>query len=134
MSGDLNTVALVGNLTEDPELNYTTQGTAVTNFTVAVNRYFQDSAGQNKEKTSFIPVKVWGNQAENVDDFLSKGSGVAVSGRLQQQRWENDEGETRSKMVVVADNVRFLNGSDSSGTQETASAATTDEDDSDIPF
>lgn len=98
----LNSVCLVGNLTRDPELKETPNGKSVLNFTVAVN----DNG--NKEHTNFIPVTCWGKLAELVADYQVKGNKVAVAGRLYQDNWETEEGEKRSAMKVVAENVDFL--------------------------
>jgi single-strand DNA-binding protein len=99
----------MGNLTKDPELKYLPSGTAVVSFTVAVNRVWKDqSTDETKDETSFIPVVVWGRQAENCNQYLKKGSPVFVDGRLRQRSWENQEGQRRSIIEVVAFTVQFL--------------------------
>jgi len=98
----LNRVILIGRLTRDPELRYIPNGTAVANFTVAVNRKF------NREETDFIPVVTWRGLAENCANFLSKGSLCAVEGRLQVRTYQTQEGEKRWVTEVIADDVRFL--------------------------
>lgn len=106
-----NKVVLIGNLTADPELRYTPQGTPLCNLRIAVNtRYKKD--GENQEEVLFIGVTVWGKQGESCSQYLSKGRPVLVEGRLQEQRWTTDEGQQRSKMVVIAQNVRFLGKKD----------------------
>ena len=96
-----NTVTIVGNVTRDPELRYTPAGAAVANFGVAWNR-----KGQNDEDVvSFFDVRCWRNLAENVSESISKGSSVIVYGRLDQRSWENQDGERRSKVEIVADDV-----------------------------
>lgn len=105
-----NRVILAGNLTRDPELRYIPSGQPITNFTVAINRNYTTQAGERKEETSFIPVVVWGKQAETCNQYLSKGRSVLVEGRLQQRSWENQEGQRRSVIEVVADRVVFLGG------------------------
>lgn len=105
-----NRVILAGNLTRDPELRYIPSGQAVTNFTVAINRNYITQAGERREETNFIPVVVWGKQAENCNQYLSKGSPVLVEGRLQQRSWETQEGQKRTIIEVVADRVVFLGG------------------------
>ena len=101
----MNRVELIGRITRDPELRYTSSNIATTRFTLAVNRPFQ---GQNGEQgTDFINVVVWRKQAENVSKYVSKGSLVAVEGRIQTGRYEKD-GQRIYTTDVVADNVQFL--------------------------
>jgi single-strand DNA-binding protein len=104
-----NKVILIGNLTKDPELRYTPQGTPVASFRLAVNyRYRQSSAGDDiKQETMFIDNVVFGRQAESCSKYLNKGSSVLVEGRLQERRWESN-GQQRSKFEVIAQSVRFL--------------------------
>lgn len=100
----LNKILLIGNITKDLDsLRFTSSGTAVTQFTLAVNYGY----GDNK-KTLFIQCTVFGKSAEACDKYLSKGSQVLVEGRLEEQRWEKD-GEQKSRMVVIASDVKFLN-------------------------
>lgn len=103
-----NRVILVGNLVQSPELRYIPTGSAVTNFTLAINRVYTTTSNERKEETCFIPIVVWGKQAENCNQYLSKGSSVLVEGRLQQRSWETPEGQKRSIIEVVADRVQFL--------------------------
>lgn len=105
-----NRVIMVGNLTKDPELRYTPQGTPIGNFRLAVSSRYR-SGEEMKEETLFIDVVVWGKQGESCSKFLSKGRQVLVEGRLQERRWESD-GQQRSKMEIVAQNVRFLGRKD----------------------
>ncbi|MCK5505117.1 MAG: single-stranded DNA-binding protein [Thermodesulfovibrionia bacterium] len=102
-----NKVILIGNLTRDPELRYTPQGTSVCNFGIAVNRKYKQ-AEEVKEEVTFINIVVFGKQADTCGQYLNKGSAVLVEGRLQERRWETEEGQKRSKHEVVAQNVRFL--------------------------
>ena len=104
----LNRVFLIGNLTRDPELRYIPSGTAVTTFSLAVNRAYVNQAGEKKEEVCFIRVVVWGRRAEVCGEFLSKGSPVFVEGRLQSRSWEDQSGQKRSTIEVVASNVQFL--------------------------
>jgi len=101
-----NKVIFIGNLTKDPELRYTPQGTAVTSFRIAVNSRYKQS-DELKSETLFIDIVVFGKQAESCSQYLSKGRSVLVEGRLQERRWES-EGQQRSKVEVVASSVRFL--------------------------
>lgn len=102
----MNTVALIGRLGRDPDLRYTTNGKAVANFSLAVTRQY------NREETDWFDVVCWGKTAEVVSNHLSKGRQVGVTGRLQQDKWTNDAGENRSKVVVVADNITFVGSKD----------------------
>jgi len=104
---NLNKVFLIGNLTRDPELRYTPNGTAVVNFGIAVNRRFTDSNGEKKEETCFVRVVVFGKQAESCNQYLSKGRLVFIEGRLQYRSWEVG-GEKRSTLDVIAERVQFL--------------------------
>ena len=103
---NLNTVLIEGNLTKDPELSYTSEGTAVCRFTVANNRSYKKDDDWVKE-VSFFDVSAWAKLAEVCGEFLKKGRGVRVVGRLKQERWETDGGEKRSKIVVYAEHVEF---------------------------
>ena len=100
----MNRVCLIGRLTAKPELRYTTSNIACTNITIAIDRNY----GEEK-KADFINVVVWRKQAENVCKYLDKGSLVAIEGRLQQNSYENRDGNRRYKLDVVADNIQFLN-------------------------
>ena len=108
MAANLNKVLLIGNLTRDPELRYIPSGAAVATFTVAVNRVYKDQAGEKKEQVSFIRVVVWGRRAEVCGEYLSKGSSVFVEGRLKTRSWQTPDGQNRSTIEVVANNVQFL--------------------------
>jgi len=98
-------VTLVGNLVDDPELRFTPNGTAVANFRVAVTSRVRDGDQWKDGDTSFYRVNVWRQAAENVAESLGKGARVVVVGRLQQRQWETAEGDRRSVVEVVADEV-----------------------------
>lgn len=117
---NLNKVFLMGNLTRDPELRYVPSGTAVATFTIAVNRVYKTQEGEKKEQTSFVRVVVWARRAEVCGEYLSKGSPVFVEGRLQSRNWETQDGQKRSTIEIIADNVQFLRGT---GDKQGASAA-----------
>jgi len=117
MAASLNRVILIGNLTADPEMRYTPGGTARTRFSIAINRQYKDSSGQLQEEVTFVPIVVWGSQAENCANYLSKGRSVAVEGRLRIDSFENAEGERRKVVEVVASTVQFLGGPRSQDTQ-----------------
>jgi len=112
---NLNVVVLVGNLTRDPELRYTQTGTARAVFSLAVNRYWNDRDGNRQEETTFVPVVVWGAQAENCANYLKKGRAAAVQGRLSIRKFTGDDGQPRKIAEVVADNVQFLGGPSGGG-------------------
>ena len=101
-----STVTIVGNLTRDPELRYTPNGAAVATFGVAVNRRWQNRDNQQwEESTSFFNVTCWRDLAQNVSESLEKGARVLVTGRLEQRSWETQDGERRSVVEIVADEV-----------------------------
>lgn len=103
----LNRVILIGRLTRDPELRYTSSsGIPTVNFTLAVDRAYQSSRGDRE--TDFIRIVCWRKLAEHCKEYLSKGKLVAVEGRLQVRNWETPQGERRTIAEIVADNVRFL--------------------------
>ena len=101
-----NNVTLVGNITRDPELRFTPTGQATATFGLAVNRRWQNRQTQEwEEATSFFDVVCWREMAENASESLSRGARIIVAGRLEQRSWETQEGEKRSKIEVVADEV-----------------------------
>jgi single-strand DNA-binding protein len=101
-----STVTIVGNLTRDPEIRYTAGGAAKASFGVAVSRRWQNRQSQEwEEQTSFFNVVCWREMAENVSESLGKGSRVVVTGRLEQRSWETENGEKRSVVEIVADEV-----------------------------
>ncbi len=101
-----NTVTLVGNVTRDPELRFTPSGQATVTFGLAVNRRWQNRQTQEwEEATSFFDIVCWREMAENVSESLTRGSRVVVCGRLEQRSWETPEGDRRSKVEVVADEI-----------------------------
>lgn len=101
-----NSVTLVGNITRDPELRFTPTGQATATFGLAVNRRWQNRQTQEwEEATSFFDVVCWREMAENASESLARGSRVIVTGRLEQRSWESQEGERRSKIEVVADEI-----------------------------
>jgi single-strand DNA-binding protein len=105
---NFNKVLLMGNLTKDPELRYTPQGTAVVNLRLAVNRKFKDRNQEWKDEVCFITAVVWDKQAETCNQYLHKGSSVFIEGRLQSRSWEDASGNKRSVIEVRAERVQFL--------------------------
>ena len=106
----INKVILMGNLTRDPELRYTPGGAAVANLGLATNRVYKDKNGEKKEEATFIRVVVWGRQAEVCGQYLTKGSGLFVEGRLQSRSWETEDKQKRNTLEVVASNIQFVGG------------------------
>ena len=102
----LNSILMEGNLTKDPELKTTSKGTSVCTFTVASNRYYKKDDDQQQE-VSFFPVEVWAGLAENCNQYLKKGRGVRVVGRLKQDRWKDQEEKNHERFKIVAEHVEF---------------------------
>ncbi|MFQ5730080.1 MAG: single-stranded DNA-binding protein [Waddliaceae bacterium] len=106
---NFNKVILMGNLTRDPEVKYTTSGTARANFGLAVNRVYTDSqSGERKQDTCFVDVTAFGRTAEICGEYLSKGSPLFLEGRLDFYSWETETGERRSKLSVLAENIQLM--------------------------
>lgn len=109
MARSFNQVILMGNLTRDPELRAIPSGQQVCSFSLALNRSYKGSDGNWQEATDYIDVVAWGPLGERVAQYLSKGRPCLVNGRLQSRSWEQ-EGQKRSKVEVVAQDVTFLGG------------------------
>lgn len=109
MARSFNQVTLMGNLTRDPELRTTPSGASVCSFSLALNRSYKNSEGNWQEATDYIDITAWGPLGERVAQYLTKGRPALVSGRLQSRSWEQD-GQKRSKVEVVANDVTFLGG------------------------
>jgi single-strand DNA-binding protein len=104
----VNMIVLLGNLTRDPEVRYSPNGTPVATLGLAVNNRVKGQDGQWREDPCFVDVVVFGHQAEACGDYLGKGDPALVEGRLQYRTWQNQEGHTRSKHEVIAVRVQFL--------------------------
>ncbi|MDO8885598.1 single-stranded DNA-binding protein [Candidatus Oleimmundimicrobium sp.] len=139
----LNRVILIGNLTRDPELRSTPSGASVTNFGIAVNRHWTNKQGERVESVDFFNIVCWGKLAELVSQNITKGTPVAIDGRLQYRAWETSEGQKRSTVEVIAENVQFLGRASSQAKDKdfepdfTSDAGTENADvslDEDIPF
>ena len=123
---NLNKVFLIGNLTRDPELRFTSNGMAVANLRLAVNHRFKDRTGEVKQEACFINVVVWDKQAESCNQYLQKGRLILVEGRLQQRTWQDAEGKNRSVIEARADRVIFLgSGQKQPGAKDTMVEAPT---------
>ena len=103
---NLNSIILEGNLTRDPVTDTTPRGTSVCRFTVASNRYYK-SEGERQEEVGYFDVEVWSRLAETCGEYLTKGRGVRVVGRLKQDRWTSQEGRPRSRVRIVGEHVEF---------------------------
>ena len=113
-----NRVILLGNLTRDPEIRYTPQGTPVATFGLAVNRRYRQG-NEQREDTCFVDIVAFGRTAELVGEYLSKGRSTLVEGRLSYRSWEGEDGVKRSKHEVVAQSVNFMpQGSGGGGRRE----------------
>lgn len=105
---------IAGNLTRDPELRSTPNGSSVCSFSVAVNRVYRDANGENKEDVSFIDCSAWGKLGETIANYAKKGSGVLVSGRLSQHSWEDKNGGgKRSRVEIVVEDFNFTGAASS---------------------
>jgi len=103
----LNKAFIIGNLTRDPELKSLPSGTKVTSFSLATNRVWKDQNGQRQEGTDYHNIVVFGRQAETVAQYLKKGSGALVEGRIQTRSWDGQDGQKRYRTEIVADRVQF---------------------------
>ncbi|HOD03081.1 MAG TPA: single-stranded DNA-binding protein [Clostridiales bacterium] len=104
----LNLVCIVGNLTKDLELRYTSSGKAVVSMGIACNRSYK-VGDEYREEVLFINIIVWGKRAENCVNQLHKGDPIFVEGRLQSRNWETKDGQKRTTIEIVADDIQFLN-------------------------
>jgi single-strand DNA-binding protein len=122
-----------GNLTRDVDVRFSPNGTAIANFSLAINRkYKQDN--ETKEECSFFDVVAFGKTAETCGKYLGKGSCVLVEGRLQQRRWQTDDGQNRSKVEIVAQNVVFQGGKKSDSPVSTQHDDVLEVGEQEIPF
>ena len=126
----LNSILIEGNLTRDPELKSTPKGTSVCSFSVASNRFYKQDQEYQKE-VSFFDVETWAKLAESCAEYLEKGRGVRVVGRLKQDRWQDQDGNPKSKVKIVAEHVEFrpvfTKGGDSEGEETSEAEAENDE-------
>ena len=133
---------IAGNLTRDPELRTTPSGASVCSFSVAVNRVYRDTSGEQKEDVSFIDCSAWGKLGEMISQYAKRGTGVLVSGRLDQRSWEDkNTGQKRSRVEIVVEDFNFTGnanrdgGSSYQGGSSSAASSTSNADDmpDDIP-
>jgi single-strand DNA-binding protein len=120
-----NKITIIGNLGRDPELRYTPQGTAVCDFSVAVNDRKRDKSGEWQDVTTWFKITFWGKQAENASKYLTKGRQAYIEGRLQVEEWTDRDGNNRYTLAVQGTDIQFLSdGRSESGEHQTASADT----------
>ena len=131
MSGSVNKVFLMGNLTRDPEMRALPSGMSVASFSLAVNEKYKDRDGNWVERANFIDCEIFGNRAEAFAKYLGKGSPVFVEGKLRFEQWEKD-GQKRSKIKVVVDNFEFVGGDKDASPKAVAGFTSPPNDD--IPF
>ena len=112
MARGFSKVIIVGNVTRDPELRSTPSGTQVCSFSVAVNRSYKDGSGSQVDQVSFFDCSAWGKQGETIAQYVKKGSGILVSGRLEQRSWEDKDGQKRSRVEIVVEDFNFIGGGD----------------------
>jgi single-strand DNA-binding protein len=106
---NLNRVLLIGNLTRDPEVKYTPNGTAVADFGIAVNRTWKNDRGEKQEEVTFVDVQCWAKLAEVVGEYLRKGAPVFIEGRLKLDTWDDKQtGQKRSKLRVIGEHLQML--------------------------
>lgn len=113
---DINNLIIIGRLTKDVDFGYTQNGTARMNLSIATNRSVKQN-GNWSDKASFFDVKVWGKMAENLKQYLSKGKQIAISGFLEQERWQK-EGQNFSKVCIVAESIQLLGGKSENQNQQ----------------
>jgi len=113
---DLNHAVLIGRLTRDAELKYTSSGQAVCKFSIAVNRR-KKNGDQWEDEANFFDIVIWGRQGESLHQYLLKGKMVGVDGELRQDRWQQD-GQNRSKVEIIANYLQLLGGGPSSGERQ----------------
>jgi single-strand DNA-binding protein len=133
MGTNINRVVLTGNLTQDPELRSTQDGTAVCNLRVATNTRRKDSAsGEWADKPNYFDVVVWGAQGENVARYLTEGRAIAIDGRLEWREYDAQDGSKRQAVQIIADTVQFLSTPERMAVGQGPHAARGTDDD--IPF
>ena len=115
MARGFSKAIIVGNLTRDPELRTTASGTQVCSISVAVNRSYKGNSGEQQDQVSYFDCSAWGKLGETIAQYAHKGSGILISGRLEQRSWEDKEGQKRSRIEIVVDDVNFIGGGNGGG-------------------
>lgn len=112
---------IVGNVTRDPELRTTPNGAQVCSFSVAINRVFRDANGNAQEQVSYLDCVAWGRQGETIAQYIKKGNGILVSGRLEQRSWEDKQtNQKRYRTEIVVEDFNFIGGRDANGGNATS--------------
>jgi len=119
MSSDLNRIIIIGRTTRDLELRYTPSGTAVAGFAIANNKSYSQG-GEKKEQVSYFDCVVWSKLAEVMTEYVKKGTQIAIEGRLQQRRWDDQDGNKKSKVEVVVETFQFVGGKKEEGSAPSA--------------
>lgn len=130
---NLNQCNFIGNLARDPEMRFTPGGTAVTNFTVAVNDVWTKE-GQKQERTEWVRVVTWGKLAENCCKLLTKGKSVFISGKMQTREWTDSEGTKRYTTEIVANTMQLLGGQAAQSQQDDNQGSNEPDEYPDVPF
>ena len=107
----MNKIVLIGNVGSDPEMRYTPNGTAVTSFSLATNRVYTTASGERKEETEWFTVNAWGREAENSNQYVTKGMKIYAEGRLKTDTWTGNDGQNRFRLQINADRILFLDRS-----------------------
>lgn len=118
----MNQVCLIGRLTSSASLKYTQSGKAISTFAIAVNKVYKDNSGEKQESVSYFDISLFGRPAETLQQYLTKGKQVGISGELKQDRWEKN-GQNYSRVYVVAENVMLLGGNQSHQSTETTQSS-----------
>jgi single-strand DNA-binding protein len=119
---NVNKVILIGNVTRDPEVKFTSKGSAVTDVGLAINRTFTLESGEKREEATFVDVELWGRLAEIAGEYAKKGRPIYIEGRLRMDTWEDKaSGQKRSRLKVVGENLQLLGGRTEGGSGRPAS-------------
>jgi single-strand DNA-binding protein len=130
---NVNKVILIGNVTRDPEVKFTSKGSAVTDIGLAINRNYTLDNGEKREETTFVDVELWGRLAEIAGEYAKKGRSIYIEGRLRMDTWEDkSSGQKRSRMKVVGENIQLL-GNRSEGGSPRQSSGGADQEGHDAP-
>lgn len=133
MARGFSKAIIIGNITKDPELRAISSGSQVCSFSVAVNRNFKGQDGSDKESVSFINCTAWGKAGETISQYAHRGTGIMVSGRLEQRSYEAKDGSKRSTTEIVVEDFNFLGGRDGGADYSSAQAEASDIVPDDIP-
>ena len=132
----VNRATIIGNLGSEPEMRFTPSGNPVTSFRVATNRFYNTPEGERKEETEWFTVVTWNRLAENCNQYLTKGQQIYAEGRLHTRTWEGQDGQKRTSVEIIANNVIFLSkrGSGAPSSERFEEGESGDIEPQDIPF